>query len=314
MNPAVFGSLPTTCPIDPLSAQGPNGPDQVTFIQYDITGNYSFIYPAYGTPSQQYVRFVTYSNNGLLTSFQDARGNLTTYEYDGFDRLSKIRFPSLTTHGTSSTTDYERYGYDANSNVTSDRRRDGNTITTTYDNLNRATFVDAPTGTPDVTYAYDNFGRMISVSTSSQTLTYAFDQLSRLTSETNSAFSGSVAYQYDLAGERTRVTWPDSFYAQYDYDLTGATTAIRENGATSGAGVLTTYAYDNLGRRSTITRGDGVTSTYSYDGNSRLSSLAHDLASTGWDQTLLYSYSAANQQLTRNGTNTSYLFQRHCSR
>jgi hypothetical protein len=28
--------------------------------------------------------------------------------------------------------------------------------------------------------------------------------------------------------------WPDGFYVNYDWDLTNAVTAVRENGATSG--------------------------------------------------------------------------------
>ena len=38
----------------------------------------------------------------------------------------------------------------------------------------------------------------------------------------------------------------------------GAMTAVRENGAASGIGVLATYAYDNLGRRTQLTRGNGA--------------------------------------------------------
>lgn len=68
--------------------------------------------------------------------------------------------------------------------------------------------------------------------------------------------------QYDLAGRRTRLTWPDGYYAAYDYDLYGALTAVRENGATSGAGVLATYAYDNRGRRTSAARGNGVSTTW----------------------------------------------------
>ena len=35
-------------------------------------------------------------------------------------------------------------------------------------------------------------------------------------------------------------------------------TKIRENGATAGVGVLATYGYDDLGRRTALTRGNGV--------------------------------------------------------
>jgi hypothetical protein len=43
-----------------------------------------------------------------------------------------------------------------------------------------------------------------------------------------------------------KLTYPgsSSLYVDYDYLVTGEVTKIRENGATSGAGVLATFAYD----------------------------------------------------------------------
>jgi hypothetical protein len=57
---------------------------------------------------------------------------------------------------------------------------------------------------------------------------------------------GAVSYEYDSAGRRTKLTYPgsSSLYVNYDYLVTGEATKIRENGATSGAGVLATFAYD----------------------------------------------------------------------
>lgn len=304
LNPSIFGSLPSSACT--LGTEGSNGPDRISRNVYDQVNRVIQVQGAYGTALQQTTATQTWTGNSQLATLADANGNLTTYVHDGFDRLSKIEFPSATTAGSSNTSDYEGYGYDANSNVTSDRRRDGNSFALTYDNLNRLITADAPTGTADVDYSYDLFGRRTQAQTSTQTLTWAYDQLSRNTSA--GAPLGTVSYQYDLAGQRTRITWPDSLYAQYDYDLTGAVTAIRENGATSGAGVLATYAYDDYARRTSITRGNGVTTTYSYDGSTRLSSLAHDLASTGSDQTISYTYNAGNQALTRTGTNASYVY------
>ncbi|MBK6299237.1 MAG: hypothetical protein IPF48_15720 [Sphingomonadales bacterium] len=71
-------------------------------------------------------------------------------------------------------------------------------------------------------------------------LGFTYDALSR--NLTQSGPLGSVSYQYDLAGRRTRTTWPDAFYVTYDYDVTDNVTTIRENGAASGIGVLGTYA------------------------------------------------------------------------
>lgn len=206
-----------------------------------------------------------------------------------------------------STTDYEQYTYDANSNVTQDRRRDGATISYAYDNLNRASTMTPSTGSV-VSYAYDNFSRMTQAAFTGHTLTFGYDQLSRNTSAGGPL--GTVNYQYDLAGQRTRITWPDSFYAQYDYDLTGAVTAIRENGATSGVGVLATYAYDNLARRTSVTRGNGTTTTYDYDAAGRLEELAQNLASTANDVTFNFTYNASSQAITRDRTtsNSGYVW------
>src|SRR3546814_4554397 len=76
---------------------------------------------------------------------------------------------------------------------------------------------------------------------------------------------------YDAAGRRTELQWPDAFYVNYDHLVTGEVTKVRENGATSGVGVLATYAYDDLGRRTGITRGNGVATSYAWDPVSRRS-------------------------------------------
>lgn len=304
MNPAEFGSLPSSaCTLD---TEGANGPDRITRYTYDSVDRVTSVASAYGTAAQQDTLTQTYSTNGLVASLRDASGNVTTYEYDGFDRTRRIRFPN-TSGGGSSTTDYEQYTYDANSNVTQDRRRDGATISYAFDNLNRASTMTPSTGNV-VSYSYDNLSRVTQAAFTGHTLTFGYDALSRNTSAGGPL--GTVSYQYDAAGRRTRITWPDSFYAQYDYDLTGAVIAIRENGASSGVGVLATYAYDNLARRTAVTRGNGTTTTYDYDAAGRLEELAQNLASTANDVTFNSTYNASSQAITRDRTtsNSAYVW------
>ena len=108
---------------------------------------------------------LTYTANSQLATLKDAEGNLTTYEYDGFDRLAKSRYPVPATGAlTSSTTDYEQLTYDARSSIIQDRRRDGQLISFSYDALGRMTLKDVPNtviGEYDVTTSYDNLGRPI---------------------------------------------------------------------------------------------------------------------------------------------------------
>ena len=117
---------------------------------------------------------------------------------------------------------------------------------------------------------------------------------------------GSMSYQYDLAGNRTAQVWNDGFYVTYDHLVTGEMTAIRENGAASGVGVLATYSYDDLGRRTGIARGNGTTTSYGYDTVSRLSSLGQDLAGTAYDLSLGFSYNPANQIAGMTRSNDAY--------
>src|SRR3954469_4193277 len=96
-------------------------------------------------------------------------------------------------------------------------------------------------------YTYDLLGRLTSAATSSQTLSFTYDALGRNLTQVGP--QGTLTSTYDVAGRRTRLTHPDGFYVDQDWLVTGELQAIRENGATSGVGVLATHADDDLGRR-----------------------------------------------------------------
>ncbi len=301
MNPAVFGSLPSSACT--LSTEGANGPDRITHQSYDSVSRPLVRITGYATPAPIAEATLAYDGAARVpVTMTDANGNITRYQYGDLQRLSYIFYPA-TNGDPYQSSGNEQFSYNARGQVTAFRRRDGATISTTYDNLGRATLTDVSTGA-DVTTAYDNFNRVTSTSVSGHALSYAYDQLSRLISETSP--QGTVGYQYDLASRRTRMTWPDAFYVTYDVDLYDAITAIRENGAGSGAGVLATYAYDNLGRRTTLTRGNGVVTTYGYDAVSRLTNLASDLASTSQDDSRAFTFDASSGIASRTLSNNSY--------
>lgn len=123
MNPSLYASLPgSACS---LGTEGSFGPDRITRNIYDAAGQLLKVQKAVGTPLQEDYATYTYSLNGKRTSLTDARGYKATMTYDGHDRQARWYFPSPTTTGVASTTDYEEYGYDANGNRTSLRKRDG---------------------------------------------------------------------------------------------------------------------------------------------------------------------------------------------
>jgi RHS repeat-associated protein len=307
MDPAQWGSQTDACV---PQTTGPNGADRITQTTYVASGEVLRVYKGFGTSDVATDQRYGYNLNGRVTRVTDAESNRTTFVLDGFDRLSRVRYP-VPTQGqdTSSSTDYDLYTYDPNSNVTSVRQRDANSIAFTYDALNRVTLKDLPGSEPNVSYQYDLLGRPTLVAGATNSHEYGYDALGRVTSRTNSL--GQVIYGYDLAGRRTRLEWPDAFYVAYDYFVTGEMKAVRENGATSGVGVLATYGYDNLGRRASIARGNGTSTSYSYINGASvdtpwLTGLTHNLAGTADDLTLGFAYNNVGQIISATRSNDAY--------
>ncbi|WP_312313315.1 RHS repeat-associated core domain-containing protein, partial [Sphingobium yanoikuyae] len=94
----------------------------------------------------------------------------------------------------------------------------------------------------------------------------------------------------------------------YDWNFANEMTFVRENGATSGVGVLAAYTYDNLGRRTEIARSNGTSTILGYNPGSQLTSLAQNLAGTANDQTLGFTFNPAGQMITRSSSNDGYAF------
>jgi RHS repeat-associated protein len=79
-----------------------------------------------------------------------------------------------------------------------------------------------------------------------------------------------------------------------------------ENGATTGVGVLATYAYNDLGQRTSLTRGNGTVTSYAFDAASRLDTLTQNLAGTAQDLTLGFDYNPARQITSNTRSNDAY--------
>lgn len=311
MNPAAFGAVPNSACA--LGATGSFGPDRIVKRTYDAAGQLTKVQTAFGTPEQSDEVTTAYTQNGQVDYVVDAENNRTDYSYDGFDRLSKTEYPTAAKGANAaSATDYEQLGYDANGNVTSRRLRDGTTIGYGYDNLNRLVSKDLPGTEPDTIYSYDLAGRALSVSQGGHVLSFAHDALGRNLSQTGPL--GTTSYTYDSAGRRTSMSYPGgSLTIGYDYDVIGNVTAIRENGATSGIGVLATYAYDDLGRRTSVTFGNGGVQTFAYDAVSRLATLTNQpiAGSTLRDLTQTFTYTPSSQISSVTRSNDAYAWQGH---
>jgi RHS repeat-associated protein len=317
MNPAAFVSLPgSACT---LGVEGGFGPDRITRHEYDDASQLLTVQRAYGTPLQQDYATYTYSPNGKRKTVKDANNNLSTFEYDGFDRLARLRFPVATKGANqSSTTDDELYEYDAVGNRTKLTKRDNREIDYTYDALNRVRVKTVPTsvsGAPgySVYHRYDVRGLLWYArfgSDSGQGVTNTYDGFGRLrTSSSNMGGTArTVSSDYDLRGNRTEITHPDGKTFEYDYDTADRLFRLFENGT---ATILATHLYDGERRRETLTRAaSGATTGYEYDPISRLEILTHDLDGTGAtnDAGFGFTYNPASQITTRVLTNEVYEF------
>ncbi|EIC30148.1 RHS repeat-associated core domain-containing protein [Methylomicrobium album] len=309
--PAAAAPVPVTDyaydDLDRLSTRTENlpaadGGNRITQTVYNADDSVQRVNKAVGTGLAQSEATYTYSDNGLLRTVQDAKNNLTTYQYDGHDRQLKTFYPDKTTAGVSSAGDYEQAAYDANGNVTSLRQRNGQSITQAYDNLNRLVSRTYPVAADNIGFSYDLLGRRTAANQSGYAISYSYDNAGRLTSTT--AGGKTLNYQYDPAGNRTRLTWPEAaaFYVTTTYDALNRPTALLENGSVSLAG----YAYDDLSRRTTVTLGNGTTTTYGYDAQGSLASLTHNLAGTAQDITWSYTRNQIQDLKTQSWSNDSY--------
>jgi RHS repeat-associated protein len=322
MDPSQWASQADACV---PQTNGPNGPDRISKTSYDYLGDVTLVQRAVGTALQQNYETYTWNTTtggaGKPATIADANGNVTSYTYSGtgLNLLTQWNFPSPTTVGQSSSTDYEAYGYDANGNRTSLRKRDGVTITYLYDALNRVTQKNVPASAGgaagySVFYGYDlrgleTYARFGSPAGAGITNTYdGFGQLA--TSSTN--IDGTVrtlSGGYDADGNRTSLmgdagAW--NYTSATDFDGMNRATGLREFGVT-----VLQFGYDSAGRRQSLTEGYGAgvissSSGYGYDGAGRLSSLSLDFAGSAFDQSLTFGYNPASQVVSRSSSNDAY--------
>ena len=310
MNPATFASLPASA-CTAAATPGAFGPDRITTNSYDAADRLIQVQQGDGVAATRTLMAQAWTDNGKVDWMEDGEGNRSNFIYDGFDRVHRLEYPSTTVGAhAANASDYEEYGYDANGNPTSKRTRSGGVFATSFDALNRISAIDAPAGSNDVWYGYDNLNRRLYASHASGTpscgattaVCMTWDALGRQL--TDSQALGVMTMQYDLAGRRTHLFYPDGFEIRYSYDLDGSLRSMTQAGLTT----IADYAYDDLSRRTSVTRGNGVVTNYTYDGASRLKTLAQDLAGTGSDVTWTYGYTPSSQVLTRLVSNGAYLY------
>jgi RHS repeat-associated protein len=308
---------------------------QITDWKYDGAGNVTSIKRADGTieykeydsmyrltkhtvpkTASPLVNIVTqfeYFPAGTLKKVTDGKGQVTSFDYTGYDLRKTMTYPNSST---------QTWTYDDANNVLQWKNPGGMFQTFTYDERNRKTsmeWLDAngaevtwATGKDASSFTYDKAGRLSIADNNSTTLTRTYDDANRLSSEAQAPKDSginphTVYYTYRADGKVTDVNIDHSqsydFVFGYDamarletikyivdtstdyqyyYDLASNVTK-RFNWNESGANVV--YIYDNLNRvmerdinvpTSQIPRGWFSREHYGYDAMNRLISVLRD--------------------------------------
>lgn len=128
------------------------------------------------------------------------------------------------------------------------------------------------TDTPDVSFDYDAAGNRISMTDGLGSKSYVYDLLSRLSSETRMFTIGSfpLTYDYNLAGQLKKITYPGNMTINYVYDTARRPSAVTgsDNLYFGVSQYASGFAYRAWGGLKQMT--DGTNHTSSFGFNSRM--------------------------------------------
>jgi RHS repeat-associated protein len=209
----------------------------------------------------------------LVDSSTDRAGRITNYQYDALKRLTSLDGPD----------GRFKYGYDANSNLTTFTDAD-NKVTTFAYNLDNKIAKKTYADTKYVSYFYDSAGLLNNyINARGQASTYGYDENNNLTSIAYVSGATNVGFTYDQYNRlitRTDAigTFTYTYYAngrpwtvKYPWD-TGNTITYVYNALNQlesmnpAVGAAVNYTYDTMGRLKTIKRpSDATPFTYDYD-------------------------------------------------
>ncbi|MBR2674835.1 MAG: hypothetical protein IKE52_05215 [Mogibacterium sp.] len=221
------------------------------------------------TDKDGFVTLFEYDKMWNLSKTVDAEGGVNLFTYDGEGRVISVTDANFNTR---------EYSRDANGNVIRESDEDGNYTKYEYDALNRMTTVIYKDGTEEHT-EYDALGNEIKftdaagnewqseynlegellkeINPENLETIYEYDLRGRLIKEQTDDIV--ISYEYDRAGNLTKITYADGTIDERAYDANGNMTA-RAIG-----GVNFAFEYDSLDRMTAVIREDEYIKTFEYD-------------------------------------------------
>jgi RHS repeat-associated protein len=266
------------------------------------------------TDAAGHVLTMGYDAASNMNTSTDERGYTTSFTYDADGKMLTKQLPDANPANHPTYT----YTYDGSHNLTSVTDPLGNTITTTFDKLDRRIAVtDALNHT--TSYSFDGDNNVVTVQDAvGRVITSSYDIANRTIAQTD-GLGHTWTYTYDVAGEQVTVQTPLSQVTTTTYNSRGAANSI-----TNALGSPTTYSYnanmdptqtssgkntghgngpsttqnwnyttDALHRRTSATDPLGNTTTYAYDAVSNLIATQDALS-----HTVTQGYDADNRLIT----------------
>ena len=309
------GQAGGSCPDDPTTKPGTlrcavDGKGNETLYGYDDDGNLTSVTPELPLG----VTTIGYDSLSRVESVEDGKGQTRSYEYDDLDRVVEIDYGG----GNVVTFDY-----DGNGNQVERIDSVHGTSTWAYDELNRRTDDDLPSG--DTDYTWDAASNLTSLTDAGGTVTYRYDDVNRLADLTEPGGSCTApvslctTFGYTNRDQRERTTYPNGVEQTVTFDGSDKPTRIKAIKAGSPPTTLTDLTYDyertspatlDTKLRHSVTDEDGNKTTYDYDYLDRLTSaIERNSGNTIVDnRAYVYDLASNRQTQTINGSTTSYAY------
>jgi RHS repeat-associated protein len=254
-----------------------------------------------------------YDGNGNLSQFTDRKSQVSTYTYDALNRRTGV------TYADTSTTTYTYDAgnrltqmvdsisgtitrtYDGLNRLTSETTPQGS-VSYTYDTASRRTSMTV-FGQPTINYAYDNANRLTQITQGSSIVGFGYDAAGRRTSLTL-ANGILVEYAHDAASRVTGITYKQGQTVlgnlTYEYDKAGNRTKIGGSFARTGIPDSITSASYNAANQQTALGNKSM----SFDNNGNLTSIIEAAGTTN------YTWNARNQLTAISGpsVNASFVY------
>jgi RHS repeat-associated protein len=263
-----------------------NARNETATMAYDERGNVLKV-----TDALNHSTSFNYDLLNRMTKATNALGFFTQYQYDILDR---------TIQATSGEGRVIKYAYDANSNLPSVTDPAGNVTRYDYDRKDRMVKRTDASGKIE-TYQYDGNDNLVKkTDRKGQVTTYQYDANDRLISTTY-ADGKVVSNTYDDEDRLVSLndTAPGAGQHNFTYDLLDR---LAKESTPRGT---VSYAYDVLGRRTSLKINNQRSLNYSYDDNDRLAAI------TEGNETFGFSYDPLDRRAGMtlpNGISTAYSY------